>query len=139
MQHHPLVRLSGHCKHVIFLYPFMSGFQRLSLICVTALEKGKSVFRRGYPMLAPLTSRQQGRREGRNMYTQMYTGRQFWYLLPYSRFFKRTIPAKRIHSHRLFYCNRSEIMLCPISEGSSRASVRVNAKITHQGSSCVHN
>src|ERR1700722_15498596 len=59
-----------HCKHVFFLYLFMSGFQRLSLICVTALEKGKSFFRQGYPVLTTLTSRQQGRRERRNMYTQ---------------------------------------------------------------------
>jgi hypothetical protein len=126
-----------HCKNVLFLYLFMSSFQRLSLICVTALEKGKSVFCRGYPVLTTLTSRQQGRREGRNMYTQMYTGGQFWHLLPYSCFFKRTIPAKQIHSHRLLYCNRSEIMAMSYLEGSSRASVRVNAKITHQSSRIV--
>jgi hypothetical protein len=42
-----LVRLSGIASYVLFPYLFMSGFQRLSLICVTALEKGKSVFRQG--------------------------------------------------------------------------------------------
>jgi hypothetical protein len=86
-------------------------------LCNGIGEKGKVFSVEVAPMLTTLTSRQQGRRERRNMYTQMYTGGQFWHLLPYSCFFKRTIPAKQIHSHRLLYCNRSEIMAMSYLEG----------------------
>jgi hypothetical protein len=78
-----------HCKHVIFPYPFMSGFQRLSLICVTALEKREKCFPSRLPDAHYIDiSANKTEEKGRNMYTQMYTGGQFWYLLPYSRFFK---------------------------------------------------
>lgn len=102
------------------------------LICVTALGKGKSVSCQDTPVPARMTFQQQDKREGEEIVHANVPWRAIWHLL-YIRFFQCTIPAKRIRSDRVMYCNRSEVTAMSNLDQISRTSVRSNANITHDG------